>query len=275
MREGDGFERYLVAEVYEEDDDGGTYAVFDTVDGRRQVLKVRLPEAPPEIVDALKREYRIQHGLRHPNLAHATRLLELGDGTVGMVLDHASGGALASWLTGGPVAPGMRRTVLTGLLRGLIVAHDAGFVHRDLKPENLLIATGPTGPSVQVADFGMAKDIAEAGWVEASGLSAHFRFLGTPGYMAPEQFQRPASVDRRADLYSVGCILYEMLTGTLPVDPDGRDYPKRLVCGEWARPDVSSEMLALLEDLLAPRRDERPPDSQTVLQRLREAGELR
>lgn len=275
MEKGDSLERYLVAEVYQQDDDGGTYGVFDSIDGRRRVVKVRTPQAPPALVEALEREHRIQSELRHPHIARSIRYLVLPDGTAVMVLDHASAGAIASWLTGRPVTQTMRRAVLRGLLEALATAHDAGFIHRDVKPENLLMASGRNGSVVQLCDFGMAKDVAETAWSDANGLSVHYRFIGTPGYMSPEQLEHPARVDLRTDLYSVGCVLHEMLTGRLPIDPDLPDYPRRLISGERA----SVEELpiwadTLLDHLLAPRREDRPNDAHQVLAFLRDVGEI-
>ncbi|MCA9567969.1 MAG: serine/threonine protein kinase [Myxococcales bacterium] len=269
-------ERYLVKEVHEEDEDGGTYGVFDLDTGRRHVIKVRGPSCPPEIVEALRREFTIQSAVRHPNVAYASRCFTLPDGSEVLVLDHATAGALSDWMTGAPVATGLRRAVLAGVLDGLGAAHAEGYVHRDLKPENVLIASGRDGITVQVADFGMAKDLAETAWVPAIGLSAHFTFLGTPGYMAPEQMADPASVDRRADLYSVGCLLYEMLVGHLPADPDTPGYERRVARGEWIRPaGMAPWALDLLEVLLATDRSRRPADCAAVRASLVAAGELR
>ena len=111
---GDRIERYQVAEVFELDEDSATYRVYDLESGTRHVLKLRFPDCDPVLHDALRREYRIQHSLQHPHIAHASRLFSLPDGTLAMLLDHASGGALSTWMTGKPVAPGMVRVVLQG-----------------------------------------------------------------------------------------------------------------------------------------------------------------
>jgi serine/threonine-protein kinase len=267
-------DRYQVVEAVDEDEDGGLYVVWDLDSGTRHVVKTRTPDCPPEIVDALRREHRIQHALRHPNIAWSSRWLTLDDGTFAMVIDHASAGALSDWMTGRPVAPGLRRAILRGALHGLHAAHEAGFVHRDVKPENLLIASGPDGIAVKVADFGMAKDTAEVLPEATGGLSEHFSFLGTPGYLAPEQGRDPASVDRRADLYSIGCVWCELLTGRLPADPDTPGYMGRLLAGGWIRPPglpdwATAPLSALLGDC-----DARPTTALEVLDLLVECGEL-
>src|SRR5690606_2984898 len=96
------------------------------------------------------------------------------------------------------------------ILAGLEVAHAAGVVHRDLKPDNVFIVAGPGGPLVKVLDFGIAK------LHQAGGLTRPGALMGTPEYMAPEQAESADRVDKRADLFAVGAMLYEMLSGKRP-----------------------------------------------------------
>src|SRR5678815_5545692 len=91
-------------------------------------------------------------------------------------------------------------------------AHDEGVVHRDIKPENVLI---DRKGRVKLADFGLAKIAGREG--ESMRLTAEGQVMGTPHYMAPEQLERPLSVDHRADIFSLGVVFYEMLTGDLPL----------------------------------------------------------
>ena len=122
-------------------------------------------------------------------------------------------------------------TLFLQLCDGLQHAHESGVIHRDIKPENLLV---DKEGSLKIADFGLAKLNGGAGasseWQTSDG-----RRMGTLGYMAPEQVEKPQAVDHRADIYSAGVVLYEMLTGELPLGRFLR-LPKRLkLTRRWTR----------------------------------------
>ncbi|MEV6596963.1 serine/threonine-protein kinase [Actinoplanes sp. NPDC051346] len=133
---------------------------------------------------------------------------ELPDGRSYQVMTYASGGTLADRLAAGalPVDTAVRNAV--EIAHAVTVLHDAGVLHRDLKPSNILFDTVRGGERVLVADLGLAKEIAHA-----SGFTV---VAGTPGYMAPEQGQLGGGVDVRADVYALGALAYQMLTGRTP-----------------------------------------------------------
>jgi hypothetical protein len=134
------------------------------------------------------------------------------------------------------VTPAQALTLVPRICEALQFAHDHGVLHRDIKPENILLDARGTP---KLADFGIAKLADEAGW---AGLTASGAYLGTPAYMAPEQVEKPASVDHRADIYSLGVVLYEMLTGELPLGRFAAPSHKALV-----GPGVDEVVLRALE----------------------------
>ena len=155
------------------------------------------------------REARAMARLSHPGIVGVHDFGERG-GVYYFLMEYVDGVDLRSALRAGTVDPPAALAIARHLCEALEYAHASGVVHRDIKPENILL--GPAG-SVKVADFGLAKLGGELG----GNLTRTSQVLGTPHYMAPEQVQRPLEVDHRADIYSLGVVLYEMLTGELPV----------------------------------------------------------
>ena len=150
--------------------------------------------------------------LRHPNVVPVTAIGGR-DAVPYFVMEYAFGGSLAGRLDGTPVSPDVAGRLVGTVARAVQFAHDAGVIHRDLKPGNILLGDGPDPFAVpKVADFGTAKRAGD----EPSATPTQ-AVLGTPSYMAPEQaFGRSKQVGPTADVYSLGAILYELLTGRPP-----------------------------------------------------------
>ena len=149
--------------------------------------------------------------LNHPNIATIHDFGE-GGGFCSLVMELVEGDDLRKRLRGGTWEPGPALGVILQVCDALEYAHARGVVHRDIKPENVLI---DRAGQVKIVDFGLAKLVQpDGGVVEA--MSASRQVLGTPRYMAPEQIESPRSVDHRADIYAVGLLLYEMMTGEVP-----------------------------------------------------------
>ena len=140
------------------------------------------------------------------------------------LMEFVDGVTLRRLLDGGRISPREALAIVPQICDALQFAHDQGIVHRDIKPENILL---DRRGRVKVADFGLAKLVggageptAEPGGAAASGsLTGAGKVLGTPTYMAPEQAEHPAEVDHRADIYALGVVFYQMLTGELPAKP--------------------------------------------------------
>jgi tetratricopeptide (TPR) repeat protein/tRNA A-37 threonylcarbamoyl transferase component Bud32 len=152
--------------------------------------------------------------LRHPNIVHIYEVSE-ADGEPFLVLEFVEGDSLARRLGGDPLGPRPAAVLVETLARAVEYAHGMGVVHRDLKPSNVLVEgtleAALDGCVPKITDFGLAKRLDKTGWTRSDAV------LGTPSYMAPEQAaSKPATIDARTDVYGLGAILYEMLTGRPP-----------------------------------------------------------
>ena len=192
---------------------GVVYRALDPRLGRAVALKLLPHTTDPERLARFEREARILAALHHPNIA-GIHSFEEADGARFITMELAAGEPLADRLARGPLPLAEALDVCRQIALALEAAHEAGVVHRDLKPGNVLVA--PDG-QVKVLDFGLAR-IDEAN-ASDSGMSVHTVaatragvILGTAAYMSPEQ-ARGRPLDRRTDIWSFGCVLYECLTG--------------------------------------------------------------
>ena len=164
---------------------------------------------------------------------HVVKIFDVGrmaSGAPYLVMEYLEGCDLAQLLEReGPVLSGPRAVNFTlQILRALQTAHAAGIVHRDMKPSNCFVITKDGDPDfIKLVDFGISK-VKSADEAPAAHLTRTNSALGTPLYMSPEQARSPRDVDHRTDLYSVGAILYEMLTGRTPYTADSGEYTEIL-----------------------------------------------
>ena len=200
---------------------GEVYRARDARLNRDTAIKV-LPAAvaqDAERVARFRREAQVLAALNHPNIA-AIHGLEETDDTVALVLEYVDGEDLAERLRRGAIPLDEALAIARQIAEGLEAAHGKGIVHRDLKPANIKIGRDGT---VKILDFGLAKALdtdASSSLTLANsptilspvGLTVQGMILGTAAYMSPEQ-ARGAPVDRRTDVWALGCVLYEMLTG--------------------------------------------------------------
>ncbi|HET7498790.1 MAG TPA: serine/threonine-protein kinase, partial [Candidatus Eisenbacteria bacterium] len=195
---------------------GEVYRARDTRLGRQVAVKV-LPKAFAADADRLKRferEARSAGQLNHPNVL-AIHDIGVETGVPYIVSELLAGTTLRARIEEGPIAPRKAIAMAIQIAKGLEVAHAKGIVHRDLKPENLMVMSGD---HVKIVDFGLAKLTQAESASDGEGtsplqsqLTGTGAIMGTASYMAPEQI-RQQPVDHRADIFSVGAILYEMLT---------------------------------------------------------------
>jgi serine/threonine protein kinase len=180
----------------------------------------------PEVVARFEREAMVAAHIEHPNVAAATDFGKLEDGSFFLVLEYVEGKGLREVISQGRLELGAALHVARQIASALARAHSLGIVHRDLKPENVMLVTREEDPFfVKVLDFGIAKvSIGElTGGQKAPGqaLTQLGMVYGTPEYMAPEQaLGQP--VDARADLYALGAILFEMITGGRPFEHESK-----------------------------------------------------
>ncbi|HSU54965.1 MAG TPA: serine/threonine-protein kinase, partial [Candidatus Dormibacteraeota bacterium] len=172
--------------------------------------------ADPRFAERFTREGRLLARLSHPNIVIIHDFGQAG-GFFYLLMEYVDGANLRQAMRAGRFTPEQALAIVPKICDALQFAHNEGILHRDIKPENILL---DSKGRVKIADFGIAKLIGEP-QAEAH-LTGTGGTLGTPHYMAPEQVERPASVDHRADIYSLGVVFYEMLTGELPL---GRFQP--------------------------------------------------
>src|SRR5262245_58501537 len=216
---------------------GGMGAVYRA---RQQGLDrlVAVKVLPPEVAqdsafaERFSREARSLARFNHPNIVTIYDFGETG-GLYYIIMEFVAGKNLRQLLHTGALSEGQMLRIIAQVCDALQYAHDAGVIHRDIKPENILLdARG----QVKIADFGLAKLVGLA--PAYPSLTGSHDVMGTVYYMAPEQLLRNLDVDHRADIYSLGVVFYEMLTGELPV---GRFAPP----GQRARVDARLDAIVL------------------------------
>jgi serine/threonine protein kinase len=181
---------------------------------RMVALKILSPElsSQPAFAERFSREAKALARLHHTNIVSVYDFGRAGPYYY-FLMEYVDGVDLHTLIRRKEIQPPEALRVGVEICRALQFAHEEGIVHRDIKPGNILL---DSKGRVKMADFGLAKLVAGDG-ARLSNLTRATGIMGTPQYMAPEQIERPSEVDRRADLYSLGVILYEMLTGELPL----------------------------------------------------------
>jgi len=222
-------ERYRVVRLIGEGGMGAVYEGEHAHMHKRLAIKVLHPEMSrlPEVVARFEREAMAASHIDHPNVAGATDFGKLDDGSFFLVLEFVEGTSLRDRIARGRLEVRDALHIARQIAGALGRAHGLGIVHRDLKPENVMLVERDGDPNfVKVLDFGIAKvpvgDIAPQS--TAAGKSALTQLgmvYGTPEYMAPEQ-ALGQEVDARADLYALGVILYEMLSGKRPFENESK-----------------------------------------------------
>jgi len=236
---------------------GGMSRVFTAVEsalGRKVVIKVLPVELGAGVnVDRFNREIMLAANLQHPHIVPVLRAGEI-DGVPYYTMPFIDGESLRARLARGPIPIDETINILRDVARALAYAHQQGVVHRDIKPDNVLMSGG----SATVTDFGIAKAISalRAPSDPETTLTSLGVSIGTPLYMAPEQAAADPSTDYRADIYSFGCLAYELLAGRPPFA--GLPPQKLLAAHMGERPRQVSELRPdtppVLADLVEPRR---------------------
>jgi serine/threonine-protein kinase len=214
-------DRYRVVSVLGEGGMGKVYLTEQRMGTttRKVAIKTLHPEmsGDPQLVARFYRECETVVDLSHPNTIKFYDFGELDDKILYIVMEYIEGESLAHALQRGPMPPPRVDKLLVQIAGSLHEAHQKGVVHRDLKPENVLLTNrGGQTDFVKVLDFGIAKR-SEAEEEAHAKLTKQGMVLGTPPYMSPEQFSGQA-LDPRSDIYSIGVMTYEMLTGRLPFE---------------------------------------------------------
>jgi serine/threonine-protein kinase len=234
----------------------------------------------PELDKRFLREARVSGVLRHPNIVDVHDVLQLeNDGALAMVMDLLEGEPLDHHLaTYKRLTLGQTLRIMHPVLSALAAAHALGIVHRDLKPQNIFLAHDPSGGGgmatvkPMLLDFGLAKLTATEGVAkQTSVLTKEKQLLGTPHYMAPEQLYGEVDIDARTDVWAVGAVLFECLSGQRPLAGNNvgqvlrslatREIPKI----ESLVPGLPPQFAAMIDTMLTRDRVSRPATVQPVV----------
>ncbi|MFT5682234.1 MAG: hypothetical protein ACI8RZ_003152 [Myxococcota bacterium] len=247
---------------------------------------IKILALPHDFLKArLLQEGQLQGRVQHRNVVAVTDLLDLG-GQPALVMEYVEGPTLADFLRAGRPTVVEIEQIVRGLLAGAGAAHEAGLVHRDLKPANVLLATEDGQIIPKIADFGIARLLSPDD-PTSPGLTRTGALMGTPSYMSPEQIRDARAIDYRADIWALGCILHEIITGRRALDgadngeiltavltgaivlpgPGEHDGPDSWVAAVTAalkvsredRPDSCADLLALWEGTTTLPAPPRPP----------------
>jgi len=263
---------------------GGMSRVFVARDerlDRRVVIKLLPPQVTATIsAERFKREIMLAAQLQHPNIVPVLSAGEFG-ALPYFIMPFIDGESLRARMMRGPLSVRETVTILKDVVRALGFAHNRGIIHRDIKPDNVLLAAG----AAVVTDFGVAKALSasrqQQGMAPAAAtMTGVGTSLGTPAYMAPEQAAADPATDHRADLYALGIVAYEMLTGAPPFH--GRT-PQALLAAQLSeipapltsrRYDVSVPLSTLVMQCLEKEPGKRPKSANDVLRALDDPGVL-
>jgi len=237
--------------------------------GRQVAIKVLMAEMcrQPSLVERFMNEARALGRIVHPNVVEIYDVGQLPGGRVCIVMELLRGEPLSRLVARrGRLSVMVAVTIASQIADAMASAHDRKIIHRDLKPDNVFLHQDSDGPRVKVLDFGVAKLLDGAGAVATATQTA----LGTASYMAPEQFRSSRHVDHRTDIYALGCLLFELLTGAPP-------YPQKNLAQQMlahatepipvagaANPEVSPALDRALHMMLAKSPDERFPTMNAV-----------
>jgi hypothetical protein len=264
--------RYRLLRLLGQGGMGAVYQAEHRLMGRLVALKIIRREftARPGAAERFRREVRSAARLQHPNIVTAHDADQAGD-THFLVMEYVEGRTLGQLLReDGPLPVADACACARQAALGLQHAHEKGMVHRDIKPENLMRTADGT---VKILDFGLAM-LGDEPAAEGSRLTDENVVMGTPDYMAPEQAEDPRGADVRADVYSLGCTLYHLLTGRVPfprqtamlklvAHRDERPEPLRA-----RRPGVPPALAAVVKRMMARQPHDRYPTPAAVAEAL-------
>lgn len=252
--------------------EGGMGAVFAAVNpeiGRTAAIKVLHPQYAqnPQFATRFLNEAKAANAIDHPGVVEIYEFNRLPDGTTFIVMEYLAGESLAKRLLRGPLGHDTLR-ITRQIASVLAAAHAKNIVHRDLKPDNVIMVKDPEAPGgerAKVLDFGIAKLAEEQNLKTQAGS-----VLGTPAYMAPEQCKGASGVTDKSDVYALGVLMYEMLSGQIPFQGEGlgdimikhmTEEPPPL---RQKQPSVAEPVAALVHRMLAKKPEDRPTMQEVI-----------
>ncbi len=268
--------KYRVLRLLGQGGMGAVYEAENTWTRRRVALKVMSggTQEDAEFARRFIREAQTAARLRHPNIVD---VLDMGQdeasGEIYIVQELLVGHDLGRHLSdAGMLTPGEAIGLLTPVMEALVAAHAIGVVHRDLKPDNIFLAETPRGIVPTLIDFGIAKVVSDDGSMHRTRTGM---LMGTPYYMSPEQARGDTTLDARSDVWSIGVVLYELLSGTRPFQAANANSVIAKIIYEPPQPDdvvaphLPRELTAVVMKAVHPDVEQRYPTMQAFLDALR------
>jgi serine/threonine-protein kinase len=255
---------------------GAVYEVEHEITKHRRALKLLHPQyaAYPHVIERFLREASAAGRIGNPHIIETFDAGQLESGEPYLVMELLQGQTLADLMEKkGELSITEASELLRQACTGVQAAHDAGIVHRDLKPDNLFITTKDGRPFLKILDFGVSKfDPGLTGG--ALGVTQEGATLGTPFYMPPEQIRGDKHIDSRADIYALGVILYECVSGIRPFNADTLAHLAVLIHEgnptsiADLRPDIPSRFAEVVHKAMARNKEERPASARELAESL-------
>ncbi len=279
--EGQTLGSYRVLKKLGEGGMGAVYLAEHPIIGKKAAVKVLLPHfcSNPDIVNRFLNEARACAQLRHPSIIEIFDFGHHSNGAAFIVMEFLEGESLSQRLHAGPLPRNLLIEVVRQVASALALAHQKAIVHRDLKPDNVFLLPDtdvPCGVRAKVLDFGIAKITEEPspqGSIRKTNTGA---LMGTPGYMSPEQCRGAGGVDHRTDIYALGCMMFEMASGSPPFNGEG---PGDVIAAHLyqeppslAAVGIAPELDRVIQRALAKRADDRYQTMAEVIAELERLG---
>lgn len=261
---------------------GSVFRAHDETLNRAVAIKLLFVDGardPEEKVQQFLREARIAASVQHRNVIQTIDFGTIDKVQPYMVMELLSGCSLSDRMEAGRLPDEHFLPLMSLTLRGLSAVHDAGIVHRDLKPDNIFLRDDPEGVFPKILDFGISRSLASEERKSAIATQQGL-IMGTPDYMSPEQARGESNVDKRADIYAMGAIMYEGLTGRLPFLANMvgelivQIVTKAPTPLSELRPDLAPAVVAVVEQAMKKRASERFDDARAMRQALNSAIEM-
>lgn len=273
-------QRYRVGALIAQGGMGAVYRAVHLDSAKPVAIKTLLPEREPsaETLARFEREAKTASALHHDNIVEVLDMGRMDDGRLFLVMELVEGPSIGDLIDDGLLHPRRALVLMRQALDGVGHAHQFGLVHRDIKPDNIMVvqagADGARYDRVKLLDFGVVKLLDNAASeFGAPNLTATGVVFGTPQYMAPEQ-ALARTLDPRADLYSLGIVLFEMLTGRRPFEHDDmvsllrmhiKSPPPLLAEVRPGEPWWTSELEALVAGALKKKPENRFPSAAAMI----------
>ena len=262
-------EKYVLLKPIAKGGMGSVWVAQNQLTERRVAIKFMLPElsSSPDTIQRFFREAKASARIDHPSIVDVLDLGTLPDGAPFLVMEYLEGRSLERIIDTEPLSPLQAAAIMLDVVRALQAAHVAGIVHRDLKPANIFIAKRGDALVPKILDFGISKITSTMGDIRMTRTGA---VLGSPAYMSPEQARGRSDIDGRADIWAVGVILYEAVSGKLPFEGENYNQVMMSITLDPPAPlasvakHVDADFIAIADACLEKERDQRPPSMEAL-----------